>query len=569
MRALFSARGNRVVTFGGSSGTRVWATSSGRLVATLPAAETAAISRDGGFVATIELGGATTLWSAESGARVADLTRPTQTVAFSRDGRLVAAVGPDGAAGVWRSATGRQVAAFPGFGSLDAGFPGATFSEFSPGAAFSDDGRLLALGQADGTVRVWEVRTRQQVGAVGAGWVNALAFAPRGGLLAALAWNGELVGARSPASIAIRTGFRPNTCEPDFDPLLSADGTRLLARARVGAGLWTIEGRRVAGLTPPARPAAIGPNVGSAALNADGTIAAAAGAPNGCFRYAKEAYTTGAWTVSPPALRRTLPSDGRVLLDLAGRLIVANGALWPATGGPRVDDLGTVRTLSPDGKRVLVDRNGRLEIAATASGMTVAPLEDADALREELDLDPTTASFSPDGSRLLTPWGTRARLWDATSGEPIALLGRPGEEIESATFGGDGRLVLAVFPNRAAVLSALDGELLSGVAGSFARGALSANGAFAAVPRTDGALDVVELETGTRTTLGTDTGLGLTSALFGPASDLIVTRDEAGDVHVVRCAICASDDELLALARAQLRVVSRIEAAPPPVIATG
>ena len=246
--------------------------------------------------------------------------------------------------------------------------------------------------------------------------------------------------ARSPASVAIRTGFRPNTCEPDFDPLPSADGRRLLARARAGAGLWTVEGRRVAGLTPPARPAAVGPNVGAAALNADGTIVAAAGAPNGCVRYAKEAYTTGVWMVSPPVLQRTLPSDGGVLLDLPGRLIVADGALWPGHGGPRVDDLGTVRTLSPDGKRVLVDRNGRLEIAATASGKTVAPLDGADALREELDLDPSTASFSPDGSRLLTPWGTRARLWDATSGEPIALLGRPGEEIESATFGGDGHL---------------------------------------------------------------------------------------------------------------------------------
>ena len=569
VRALFSARGNRVITFGEAARTRVWDTTSGRLLAAFPAAETAAISRDGRSVATLEFGAAT-LWSTESRARVADLARTTQTVAFSRDGRLVAAVGQDGAAGIWRTATGRQVSAFPGFGSLGTGFAGAsTSSEFSPGAAFSDDGRLLALGQADGTVRVWEVRTRQQVGAVGAGWVNAVAFAPRGELLATLTWNGELVGARTPASIAIPTGFRPNTCEPDFDPILSADGRRLLARARDGAGLWTPDGRRLASLAPPARPAAVSRNVGSAALSADGTVAAAANAPNGCIEYPNDAYTAGVWTLAPQRLQRTLPSGEPVALDLAGQLVATGGGVWPTTDEPRVDGLGTVRALSPDGTRVLVDRSGRLEIAATPSGLTIAPLADADALREELDLDASAVSFSPDGSRLLAPWGTTARLWDATNGRPIGLVGRPGEQIESAAFGAGGRLVLAVFPKRAAVLSATDGELVTAVAGSFERGTLSRDGAFAAVPRTDGALDVVELSTGTRTTLRTDTGLALTSALFGPAPDLIVARDEAGDVHVVRCAICAPDEELLALARAQLRVVSQIEATPPPVVAVG
>ena len=95
-------------------------------------------------------------------------------------------------------------------------------------------------------MRVWEVRTRQQVGAVGAGWANALAFAPRGARLARMAWNGELVVARSPAGIAIRTGFRPNSCAPDFDPVLSGDGTRLLVRTAAARG----SGRSTAAASP-------------------------------------------------------------------------------------------------------------------------------------------------------------------------------------------------------------------------------------------------------------------------------------------------------------------------------
>ena len=61
----------------------------------------------------------------------------------------------------------------------------------------------------------------------------------------------------------------------------------------------------------------------------------------------------------------------------------------------------------------------------------------------------------------------------------------------------------------------------------------------------------------------------LTDLSFGPGAGLILGRDEAGDVHVVRCEICATDEELLELARSRLAVLARIEAAEPPVGATG
>jgi WD40 repeat protein len=563
----FAAGGERAVTADGRRA-RVWDSASGRLLATLTAATSAAISRDGRFVATIATFGDVTLWDAGDGARLAALGQAANVV-FSRDGRLVLTVADDGSATVWETATGRQAAVLPGFGTLVTGVEGAgVFSDFSPGAAFSGDGRLVAVANADGNVRIWDVAARKQVGAVGTGWANAVAFAPRGGLLAVTAWNGELVVAPTPPSVPLRTGTRPSTCVPGFDPILTGDGLHVVAAAAGGAGVWTLAGRRVATLRPPASPPGAR-NAAAAAVSADGKTVAAASAANFCMQYHRETHGAAVWRLGRAAPVREVEAGVPLGLDGDGRLLAAGGSVWPAAGGPQLPGLGKVLVLSPDGTRALVARAGRVEVALTASGEAVAALGGAARLREELAVDPGAASFSPDGRRLLTRWGLNARLWDATTGDPIALLGRRDEEIAELGFGDGGRLALATFSDRAAVFSAEDGRLLSSVSGEFAGGALSDDGTFAALPGEDGAVEVVDLAAGTRVALQTGTGVRLTDLSFGPGAGLIVARDEAGDVHVVRCEICAPDEELLGLARSRLTVLVRIAAEHPPVGATG
>jgi WD40 repeat protein len=443
-------------------------------------------------------------------------------------------------------------------------------TEFSPGAAFSHDGSLVALANANGNVRIWDVAARRQVGAVSTGWANAVAFAPRGGMLATMAWNGEVVVARSPTSTPLRMGFRPNSCIPDFDPLLSSDGRLVLARAAAGAGIWSVAGNRTALLTPPGRPPAMARNVGWAAFSGDGTTVAAASSPSGCVQSADETHGAAVWQLGGRTPLREVRSYGPVMLDTNGRLVAVGGGVWRTTGGERLRGLGEVLALSPSGIVALAVRGGRLEVVETVSRMTVAVLRDAGPLvRATRDLSPPDALFRPDGRRLLTSWGSNVRLWDATTGEPIALLGRKGEKAQEFAFGSGGRLALATFSDRAAVFSAADGKLLSSVDGSFDGGAVSSSGALAAVPKSDGAIDVVDLATGTRATLQADTAVRLTSASFGRITNVIVARDAEGDVHVVRCEICASEDELLRLARSRLAVVSRIEATRPPVAEVG
>jgi WD40 repeat protein len=70
-------------------------------------------------------------------------------IAFSPDGRLMASGGDDASIKLWDTATGREVATLTGH-TL-----GVSAIDFSP------DGKLIASGSADGSARVWDLQTSQ------------------------------------------------------------------------------------------------------------------------------------------------------------------------------------------------------------------------------------------------------------------------------------------------------------------------------------------------------------------------------------------------------------------------
>ncbi|WP_425568584.1 WD40 repeat domain-containing protein, partial [Nonomuraea antimicrobica] len=71
----------------------------------------------------------------------------------------------------------------------------AGHNDIAHSVAFSPDGKILATGSGDDTVRLWDVATRTPIGRPltgHTGWVSAVAFNPNGKLLATSSLDGTV-----------------------------------------------------------------------------------------------------------------------------------------------------------------------------------------------------------------------------------------------------------------------------------------------------------------------------------------------------------------------------------------
>ncbi|MCA1680356.1 MAG: WD40 repeat domain-containing protein, partial [Actinobacteria bacterium] len=97
-------------------------------------------------------------------------------VAISPDGRTLASASDDATIRLWDARTRKQL-----------GAPLTGHTDYVIGVTFSPDGRTLASASFDQTVRLWDVRTHKQLGAPLTGHtddVNSVAFSPDGRTLA-------------------------------------------------------------------------------------------------------------------------------------------------------------------------------------------------------------------------------------------------------------------------------------------------------------------------------------------------------------------------------------------------
>lgn len=309
----------------------------------------ASASSDWGTLATAIGDNSVRIWDLRLGAQVAALrpgAAPRQVLA-GPDGRSVVVI--DAAGGVLLAGTVEGEAPRP----LTA--PG---QQPVTAAALSGDGRLLILGQGDGSVAVWDLAGRRQLqrlsGTVaGGGAVTAVdaAAAPGGGATLAVAYGGGAVATWSLASGTAaatpqanwRAGGAPSALR------VGGDGTVVVGTQGGEVEVW-----RPGQAQPQARWTAHSGAVSSLSGIAGGTIVS--GGADGGVR---------SWRVPQGGAGRSFAESGQrvsaVLLRPDGSRALAAGA----DGAVRVFDTGSgrelARLISTDTGWIVVDGAGRFD----------------------------------------------------------------------------------------------------------------------------------------------------------------------------------------------------------------
>jgi WD40 repeat protein len=305
-------------------------------------------------------------------------------VALAPDGRTLASGSTDGTVKLWNLATGRNVSILKGHQD-----------RVGP-LKFSPDGKLLASGSDDRTVRLWEVASRRAVATFRGhrDKINDLVFSPDSRILAsgsedhtARLW--DTASRREIPSLIRHEGWINSVA---FSP----DG-RLLATGSIEAiKLWDVRSRR---------------QWGRALQAGDGTFALA-------FSRDGETLASGHW-------------EGEV-------------ALWNVTRRQKTALLKGHRSLpwslafSPDGKLLA---SGSAD--TTVKLWNVATKREAAMLRGHTD-GVFSVAFSPDGKTLISGSSDRtAKLWDVARNQKGDILQGPRGEMNGLAFSPDGKILAA------------------------------------------------------------------------------------------------------------------------------
>jgi WD40 repeat protein len=310
-------------------------------------------------------------------------TDPVNSVAFSPDGRMLASGCQDNTVKLWDVSTRQELATLNGH----------TNSVFS--VAFSPDGKTIASGGADNTVKLWNASTRQELATLKghASSINTLAFSPDGKTIA--------------------SGSTDTTVK-----------------------LWDVSTRQE--LTTLKGHASF---INTLALSPDGKTIASGSEDN----------TVKLWDVSTRQELATLKGHADYVFSLAfspdGKTIVTGSEdnkvkLWDVSTRQELvtfnGHASYVRSVafSPDGKTI-----------ASGSADKTVKLWDASTGQELASLNGHTNSvfslaFSPDGKMLASGSADKTvKLWDASTRQELATLKGHTDHVLSAAFSPDGRTI--------------------------------------------------------------------------------------------------------------------------------
>ncbi|NOX45017.1 MAG: WD40 repeat domain-containing protein [Caldiserica bacterium] len=249
----FAPDGTRLLSGGGDNRARIWALSDagwGESLEVLAHAKPISdvdFSPDGRTFLTASVDETVRLWDAETGEFIRTLWKPVKVefiqplvrdaiyaARFSPDGRLIAAGSEDKTVRLWDAETGKLLALL------------RKHRDVVDCVDFSPDGTLLASGDASGTVVLWDVRRRRATAVLrrDGSAIYALAFSPDGKwlLVGGAAGTLELYSASRRALVHRLPGHVGNVLGVAFHPTgemfvsASGDGTVLVWDLRTLSG---------------------------------------------------------------------------------------------------------------------------------------------------------------------------------------------------------------------------------------------------------------------------------------------------------------------------------------------
>jgi WD40 repeat protein len=354
-------------------------------------------------------------------------------VSFSPNGKLLATGSFDNTVKLWDTSTGKEIKTLTGHtNSVNA-------------VSFSPNGKLLATGSRDNTVKLWDTTTGKQIktltGHTDTVW--AVSFSPNGKLLATGSFDNtvKLWDTTTGKQIKTLTGHTKPLLAVSFSPngkLLatgSSDKTVKLWDTTTSKPIKTFAGHT-------------------------GWVTAVSFSPNGkLLATGSGDNTVKLWDTTTGKPIKTLTGHRNWVLGVSfspnGKLLATGSSdktvkLWDTTTGK------PIKTLTEHTKSVLAvsfSPNGKL--LATGSGDHTMNLSDYNTVKL---WDTTTGkqiktltghtdwvlavSFSPNGKLLATGSGDHTvKLWDTTTGKQIKTLTGHTEWLRAVSFSPNGKLL--------------------------------------------------------------------------------------------------------------------------------